>query len=352
MTALLLPFATRRADGLLVGPEEVERGLACDCTCPGCEHRVVARQGTEKVWHFAHHRAPICSDGYEKSVHELAKQLLRDRTELLLPVLEATVSAPDAYGRRLEERERVFESKPVRLDECRAAVKLNNVTVDVLGRLQGHEVLVEVTVFHRLMPDKEARLVATGIASFEIDLSRFKTLQATRRGVEEALFEDSANRRWLFHPKLAAAESVARERLQGRLAEIREQHETALREREAKLRANRPEHRPELGHLSMPPRVGALYRSQQPDGDATARDPIWRAGFPDEGDIRRAQVALAKRIGKSLIEVIRVTTQATKREHLQGFTPDELAARWAGQLGVDSQELMQFFEDAFYTLAY
>lgn len=348
MTPLLLPFAERRADGHLVSPEEVERGLACDCTCPGCGHSVIARQGTEKVWHFAHHRAPMCSDGYQRSVHELAKQLLRERKELLVPALEAVVGAIDAYGRRLEENELVFESKSVPLDECRATVKLDDVTADVLGRLRDHEVLVEVTVFHRLMPDKEARLLATGLPSLEIDLSVFKTTQATRKLVEEALFQNSANRRWLFHPKLAAAEATVRERLQVRVAAVQEQYETALREREARLRASRPLHHARLGDSPVP-RVGAPYGSQQvPSGPASG--PIWRAGFPYEEDIRRAQVALMKRTGKSLIDVKRVTEQASRREHLQGVSPPELAAKWAEQLGVEPAVMMRYFEDAFYVL--
>lgn len=291
----------------------------------------------------------MCSDGYQKSVHELAKQLLRDRKELLVPTLEAMVSTTDAYGRRLEERKLVFESKSVLLDECRTTVKLGDVTADVLGRLKDHEVLVEVTVFHRLMPDKEARLVATGVPSLEIDLSVFKTVQATRKLIEEALFEYGSNRRWLFHPKHAAAETAARERLQQRVAAVQEQYETALREREAKLRESRP-----LNHArcedSPVPRVGVPYGGQQLSS-GSASGPIWRAGFPYEGDIRRAQVALTKRTGKSLIDVKRVTEQASKREHLQAMSPAELAAKWAEQLGVAPHEVLRYFEDAFYTLA-
>lgn len=343
MTVLLLPFAERRTDGLLVSPEEVERGLACDCTCPGCGHSVVARQGTEKVWHFAHHRAPMCTDGYQKSVHELAKQLLRDRKELLVPSLEAMVSANDAHGRLLEERELVFESKSVPLDECRATVKLDDVTADVLGRLREHEVLVEVTVFHRLMPDKEARLVATGIPSLEIDLSVFKSVQATRKGIEEALFKDNGNRRWLFHPKPAAAQATASERLQARLAAVRERYEAAI------LEARPPHHSRLEG--SPVPRVGKIYGSQQADRSLNSAF-IWRAGFPDDADIRRAQVALVERTGKSLIDVKRVTEQASKRGHLQGVSPPELTAKWAGQLGVETSEVMRFFEDAFYVLSW
>ncbi|BAL23677.1 hypothetical protein AZKH_1355 [Azoarcus sp. KH32C] len=282
-------------------------------------------------------------------MHELAKQLIRDRRELLVPTLEAVVSATDAYGRRLEDRELVFEAKRVHLDDCRLSVKLNDVTADVVGRAQDREVLVEVTVFHRLMPDKEARLKATGIAALEVDLSIFKTVQATRERVEEALFDNRTNRRWLLHPHLVMAESTAMGRLQRRLAEIREQYEIAVRERDAKLRADRPTHRSGFGDSPVR-RVGALYGGPNYEARPSQSETTWRAAFPDDGDNRRAQVALAKRAGKSLMDVKRVTEQATKREHLQAVTPASLAEKWADQLHIDAKDVMRFFEDAFYVI--
>jgi len=46
MSALLLPFATRVMDSHLVSPDEVPRGAACNCLCPGCDRPVIARQGS------------------------------------------------------------------------------------------------------------------------------------------------------------------------------------------------------------------------------------------------------------------------------------------------------------------
>ena len=131
--ALLLPFAKRLSDGLLVTPEEVPRGLACKCICPGCENPVQARQGTEKVWHFAHTKAEACAGAYEISVHELAKQLIRERKELLLPALEVIVSARGACGENLIEQEVVFESRFVRLDDCKVGQRLDEITPDISG---------------------------------------------------------------------------------------------------------------------------------------------------------------------------------------------------------------------------
>jgi hypothetical protein len=240
MTALLLPFARRLSDDQLVSPGEVARGRACNCVCPGCGHPVLARQGTEREWHFAHTAGQACAQGYEVSIHELAKQIIRERKELLLPALEAVVSGYDVHGRLLEERELLFDSKTVVLDGCRTRHTRDEVTADLSGSLKGREILVEVTVFHRLMPEKRRRLADTGLASLHIDLGAFKTVQATRQRLEHAIFREPGNRRWIHHPRLEAAKARLQLELDARLEEARAQWEAdeARRKEQEAQRAN------------------------------------------------------------------------------------------------------------------
>ena len=201
MAALLLPFAQRRSDGVLVSPDEVPRGIACACICPGCTVDVIARQGTEREWHFAHAKGTTCAQGYEISIHELAKQLLRLRKQLLLPSLIVRVNAIDAYGSDLTEQRSVFKSRVVTLDSCKVGQLISGVHVDAVGIREGRTVLVEISVFHRLMPAKQQRIIETGFPSFQINLNQFKTRQATRALLEKALFEDESIRQWIYHPK-------------------------------------------------------------------------------------------------------------------------------------------------------
>lgn len=178
MSALLLPFALRAADGQFVSPEEVIRGLACNCVCPGCGHPVQARHGTERVWHFAHAKASDCVGAYEKSVHEAAKQLLRDRKALLLPAVAVTVAAVDAFSRLLQEHETVLPPQRISFESCLPGQQIGGVAPDLVGLLRGRRLLIEVTVFHRLMPDKAQRLKQTGLAVLELDLSETTSSRA------------------------------------------------------------------------------------------------------------------------------------------------------------------------------
>jgi len=49
-----IPFGLRENDKAIVDVYEVKRGRECGCICPSCRTPLIARQGEEKVWHFAH----------------------------------------------------------------------------------------------------------------------------------------------------------------------------------------------------------------------------------------------------------------------------------------------------------
>ena len=48
-----IPFAVRIDTGEMVSVDEVERGLACNCKCPSCDGRLVARKADVNAHHFA-----------------------------------------------------------------------------------------------------------------------------------------------------------------------------------------------------------------------------------------------------------------------------------------------------------
>ncbi len=235
-TALLLPFAKHLPDEQFVSPEEVLRGQACNCVCPGCGHPVIAKHGTEKAWHFAHAKASDCADAYEKSVHELAKQLIRKRKLLRVPTLSFTQTARDAFGSPISAEETLLESKAVSLDTCVAGKVLNDVAPDLIGTVGDRAILVEITVFHRLMPEKSERLLQTRKATIEIDLGVFKNIQASRELLEYELFENPLNRRWIYHPRQDEAIARLRTKLQAKIDESKvklEAYQKLKAEREA-----------------------------------------------------------------------------------------------------------------------
>lgn len=348
MSALLLPFATRVADSHLVSPDEVPRGAACNCLCPGCDRPVIARQGTEREWHFAHAKGGACQQGYEVSVHEIAKQIIRQRCELLLPALDVGISANDAFGLRIEERMHVLNAKTVRLDECKTSQKRDEVTADVAGRVGDREILVEITVFHRLMPEKLDRLIATGISSLQIDLSEFKVSQATRAKIEVALFDNATNRRWLHHPRMEQARREAQAKLNAKLEQRRtewERVEEKRREEHAKKQQVLAEF--QFSRPSLLEKPAVSIASYRPPFETGA---MWRASFPTRGNVFRASQSLSARTGLDITILSSVIDTVTSRGQLATITPSNLATEWAAALNLPEDEIFRFLTEAGYIL--
>lgn len=69
----LLTYAFDSTDNF-VHIDEVSNGLACDCYCPSCRERLVARNGgVKRIHHFAHASGVDCESAYETMLHQLAK---------------------------------------------------------------------------------------------------------------------------------------------------------------------------------------------------------------------------------------------------------------------------------------
>lgn len=342
MSSLLIPFAKRRSDGTFVGPEEVPRGLACNCVCPACEHPVQAHQGTEKAWYFAHAKGSDCAEAYEISVHEKAKQLLKERKELLVPALVIAESTQDALGRVLVEQETVFESKTVVLETCHSGKTVQDVSPDLLGELNGRNVIVEITVFHRLMPDKRERIQKTSLASVEIDLGRFKSTQATRELLEAELFLNPKNRSWIFHPRQAEVSERLRAQLQVKVEQSKVEAE-AWAEAKAKRDAADAAQRALRSESARPSR-GNDFR---PVADEELE---WRASFPPSERWQPARIAFSDRHNLSIHKVEEVMGRISKRSHLADTNPTKLAAEWSDAFAVSAEDIYLYFSEAGYTL--
>jgi len=138
-----IPYAERQ--GQMVHVSQVERGLDCDCVCPVCKERVLARKGEEVRHHFAHHRRGHCSP--ETVLHQVGKKLLRRRCRkhlrkgLSLPIQWDCPHCPDTHdGNLLKVARRVEMEK--KLEGCRPDVTLfdgNGAPVAILEVVVSHD---------------------------------------------------------------------------------------------------------------------------------------------------------------------------------------------------------------------
>ena len=91
--------------GELVDIYSVAKGLSCNCQGLICRALLVAKQGDERAWHFAHdHRNPSCSSANVRALHaDLFLRRLLEEGQLMLPHLKFTgESGPAAHITRVE----------------------------------------------------------------------------------------------------------------------------------------------------------------------------------------------------------------------------------------------------------
>uniref|UniRef100_UPI002B477B28 competence protein CoiA family protein n=1 Tax=Vibrio vulnificus TaxID=672 RepID=UPI002B477B28 len=75
-----VPFGLRIQDQTFVDVADVVRGKNCGCICPSCHTPLIARQGEEKQWHFAHASRKVegtdkeCDFSFFVSVRMMARQ--------------------------------------------------------------------------------------------------------------------------------------------------------------------------------------------------------------------------------------------------------------------------------------
>jgi hypothetical protein len=84
---------------------EVERGAACACRCPECDSPLIAKQGNEKEWHFAHESGqerPECHAGAINMLRRLAIEHLSKREDLRLPMYQTCVRSTSPGIERTE----------------------------------------------------------------------------------------------------------------------------------------------------------------------------------------------------------------------------------------------------------
>jgi len=197
------------ASGKPVHVDEVPRGKACGCHCPGCGRPVIARQGALLAHSFAHasdSANPACATAGETALHLVAKDYLAEALVLTLP--EHEVSKGGLSKTVVKEGEFSF-------DRAEVERALPGMRPDVVVHKGNRPLLVEFKVTHACGYEKIARIREQELAAIEIDLGPYRDRQLNE--IAPAILHE-AKRIWLNNPKDRDAEL----QLDNRLREIEE----------------------------------------------------------------------------------------------------------------------------------
>jgi hypothetical protein len=225
--SLRVPFGL--SGSTLYEPNGVPNGKACGCICPACKRPLIARQGAATP-HFAHAPGEDCARGFETAVHLAAKQIIAERKEVRLPIVEYQSTLQYAPS-KVHTAERLL-----RLDEVELEVWMGNIRPDIWVQTGDERYLVEIAVTHFVDEEKNAKIRELKIPAFEVNLKSLKDC-FTFTALERTLFSSPYPAKWIFNEHI---EAMAAEAQQLHTLESNRQREI---ERQAKIEFQRIESR-------------------------------------------------------------------------------------------------------------
>lgn len=166
-------------NGHMVHVDNVPQGLACNCVCPKCRERLLARHGEIRHHGFAHHsetrgaNLKIC---YMVTLYKLAEQIV---------LLHKQIQAPSYYG--------IFKESVIKFSEVQIDSSYDRIDKqpDIIATtIEGKQYLIEFNFAYKVQR-KEA-IDYKNLNCLEIDLSN-QTLES----LESFLLNSSQNRKWL-----------------------------------------------------------------------------------------------------------------------------------------------------------
>ena len=147
----------------IVSIDDVESGLKCDCICPACGNKLIAKKGNRVMHHFAHRSETNCEYGYETSLHLAAKDILSKAKKMMLP----PVRMPPQYSHR--EDSLLQEAKEITIENVFLEKHFQGFIPDIVVCSGGKQLFVEIFVTHRIDEAKK-KGISVNISLLEKEL--------------------------------------------------------------------------------------------------------------------------------------------------------------------------------------
>lgn len=185
---------------------EVESGLKCNCSCPACGERLIAKKGKNITPqnHFAHESKQQCEHAYETSLHYDAKRIIEEKKRIALPyrIPHFDISNLNGfYFSALDLRNfGTIDSRKYIVDDVILEKKLHNIVPDIKCTINGVVLLIEIAVTSKVQKEKQEKIQEIGLPVIEVDLSK---LNRTIEKEELAFYviDNIRNKTWFGNKK-------------------------------------------------------------------------------------------------------------------------------------------------------
>lgn len=209
-TSIKLKYGIR--DGKVVCINEIseqEKGLKCNCTCPGCGMPLQAKLGQgKKQRHFSHNNN-ACDTviAHQSALHLLAKEIIEEEGKICLPPLTVRfnespkIDIDRDYYDELPQEIVYKESKIINCDNVTLEKKISDIIPDVIIETSGKQCLVEIAVTHFIDEEKNRKIKQLGLPVVEVDLSSVYESEITREEIRKILIDRPEFKTWIYNPK-------------------------------------------------------------------------------------------------------------------------------------------------------
>ncbi|UTV87883.1 hypothetical protein KDX00_05195 [Cobetia amphilecti] len=205
-TNTLIPYGLRGDNCIHITElEKHESGLSCNCICPSCGEKLIAKSLSGKYQaHFAHSRLTNCNTAAESGLHLKAKEIIKNTRCVSAPPLDAKISHKVEFICREKTIHIAREMKYFKVDKVIEELNYNSYRPDLtLYRSskktpsETHRLLVEIKVTHEVDENKRQKIKSDNYSCIEIDLSKIDRM-ADPTVIYEAI-HDISNVSWVHH---------------------------------------------------------------------------------------------------------------------------------------------------------
>ncbi len=186
-----LPYGLK--NGKLIPIKKALQGLNCNCVCPECGSRLIARKGDNYIHHFAHYKESNCKGGLETALHLVAKDIIEKEKQLVLPPLKTSI------GKKVIV---LTKSCKVAFEQISVEVCIANIKPDLIAELKGKRILIEIAVTHFVDEVKREKIKELGFSAIEINLSKLKD-GFTHDELRKQVIYSTENKSWIYNKREA-----------------------------------------------------------------------------------------------------------------------------------------------------
>lgn len=301
MTLQHVPFGLRIRDRSFVDISDVVRGKRCGCICPSCHTPLIARQGEEKQWHFAHATRKVdntdkeCDFSFFVSVRMMARQVIETGIRIALPQYKCTV-ARQAKGTQFKEKFLVAKQTTIELEDVHKEAPFSNCIVDIVGKVEDFSFAIYFTHPNRPLPTEldASNNQQSGVLEIKLDDTHhlFKDDSVGTRQLDRLKhFLQSAlsSKSWVFHPRKASMQKAAYQRLNSTIASYQVKRHSTISHSSHGGRASYQHNGPWLTPRSKPIAPPSTIPKRTATFECIICNCQWQASLPEQPTCPKCQ---------------------------------------------------------------